>query len=863
MTPKGKQIQIVHTPINYSSAGGQLEEHLAGIDTALGGKASTTHASAHVLGGSDEVDGDEIDIDFTPSNYTPATGTPGTNVDHLAAHLRGIDAALLGVGGGGYETIEYVGGDTTTTTTGSDVALDVPAGVGTGDLMIACLVHENDTGNTWTPPSGWTLRVDEQATGGTPGSPPTLSIWYRFASGEEPASYTWSASVANGLIGALVAYRGVDSSTPFDASDVAATGASGEVDPGSITTVTDGAFVVAVGFADDDTSWSALSSGYNSRATAYDAGNGNGSRLGICDLEVASAGATNPGEYTSGDSEEWGAITLALRPSAAYTGTVRGPASATDNHVPRWDGSSGEVLQDSGVEIDDSDNMSGVADLRSLRYIMGSGPDLSLMPVVGGQSVAVAWWGIQLRGHHRASVSDHSPADVGNEDDWCVVVPTGTTNPTRATLGIVGEDGMTNDLQQWTDYLLNTLSAVDANGNWNEYGQRETRFWDSDSSNYVALRAAATVGANVTWTLPDSDGSSGQLLSTNGTGTLGWASAATLTSTAPVNVTKSAAVVGVGTTAARHDHKHDITTAAAVAASVGQSNAEGTATSLARSDHTHAHSAGTPVNVTKAANAAGSATTFSRSDHKHDVSTATPSTIGTANSEGSSTSLARADHVHSIGTHASRHVLGGADEIDGDEVDIDFTPTNYTPSTGTPGSNVDHLAAHLRGIDTALGSAGGNTAAGETFQFALCDYAGINVEQNDRVYATAFIPLHDMTITSMRCCVTQTASGNVYAAIYNSSLNKVVDESTGASCSTNGFKTLTLASTALTKGTLYYLCFRCDANGSLFLGHTCATTDFGSTLAPAFLDESAAASSFPSSIVIDNRPGYAMWARVD
>lgn len=92
-TPKGKQVAIDHSPVNYS-AGAQLESHLAGIDTALGGKASTTHASEHVLGGGDELDGDEVDIDFTPSNYTPTTGTPGTNVDHLAAHLRGIDATL-------------------------------------------------------------------------------------------------------------------------------------------------------------------------------------------------------------------------------------------------------------------------------------------------------------------------------------------------------------------------------------------------------------------------------------------------------------------------------------------------------------------------------------------------------------------------------------------------------------------------------------------------------------------------------------------------------------------------------------------------------------------------------------------------
>ena len=56
-------------------------------------------------------------------------------------------------------------------------------------------------------------------------------------------------------------------------------------------------------------------------------------------------------------------------------------------------------------------------------------------------------------------------------------------------------------------------------------GQGDLRFADSDSSNYVAFQAPATVAANVTWTLPAADGSNGQFLSTNSTGTLSFTSA--------------------------------------------------------------------------------------------------------------------------------------------------------------------------------------------------------------------------------------------------------------------------------------------------------------------------------------------------
>lgn len=57
-------------------------------------------------------------------------------------------------------------------------------------------------------------------------------------------------------------------------------------------------------------------------------------------------------------------------------------------------------------------------------------------------------------------------------------------------------------------------------------------------------------------------------------------------STAPVDVTKAAAAVGVGSTLARADHKHDISTAAP-SAGLGTADAEGSASSLARSDHVH------------------------------------------------------------------------------------------------------------------------------------------------------------------------------------------------------------------------------------------------------------------------------------
>jgi hypothetical protein len=74
------------------------------------------------------------------------------------------------------------------------------------------------------------------------------------------------------------------------------------------------------------------------------------------------------------------------------------------------------------------------------------------------------------------------------------------------TLGNLYHDG--TDFVLSDDLKLGTQSAL--------------KFADADSSNWVAFKAPATVGANVTWTLPAADGTSGQVLSTNGSGTLSW-----------------------------------------------------------------------------------------------------------------------------------------------------------------------------------------------------------------------------------------------------------------------------------------------------------------------------------------------------
>jgi len=127
---------------------------------------------------------------------------------------------------------------------------------------------------------------------------------------------------------------------------------------------------------------------------------------------------------------------------AGASGDVVGPASATTNAVPTFNGTTGKLIQ----------NNSGVT--------ISSG----------------------------------------------VVTATGFSGPLN---GAVGATTPTTGV--FTDVTLNA--------------QGDVRFADSDSSNYVAFQGASTIASNVTWTLPSTDGTTGQVLSTNGSGTLSWATA--------------------------------------------------------------------------------------------------------------------------------------------------------------------------------------------------------------------------------------------------------------------------------------------------------------------------------------------------
>lgn len=104
--------------------------------------------------------------------------------------------------------------------------------------------------------------------------------------------------------------------------------------------------------------------------------------------------------------------------------------------------------------------------------------------------------------------------------------------------GIPSIEVLDNGLVELAQYNGNVLigtgvsknEALHVNGVISANARNPVRFYDTDSSNFVALRSPSTVTTNVTWSLPAADGLTNQVLITDGTANLTWANATSIRS---------------------------------------------------------------------------------------------------------------------------------------------------------------------------------------------------------------------------------------------------------------------------------------------------------------------------------------------
>ena len=91
-----------------------------------------------------------------------------------------------------------------------------------------------------------------------------------------------------------------------------------------------------------------------------------------------------------------------------------------------------------------------------------------------------------------------------------------------------------------------TLTSPQINTQIDMLARAELRFQDATGGQFIAFEAPATVSSNVTFVLPDSDGSDGHFLKTDGSGTLSFA-AASVSALAADNITVGDAAINLTT----------------------------------------------------------------------------------------------------------------------------------------------------------------------------------------------------------------------------------------------------------------------------------------------------------------------------
>ena len=118
-----------------------------------------------------------------------------------------------------------------------------------------------------------------------------------------------------------------------------------------------------------------------------------------------------------------------------------------------------------------------------------------------------------------------------------------TTNINSTNLVVEDKNIILADVETPTDVTANgggitlkgttdkTFNWVDSTDSWTSSehlflsATKELRLADTDSSHYVGFKAPGTVTSNKVWVLPDADGTANQVLKTDGSGNLSWATA--------------------------------------------------------------------------------------------------------------------------------------------------------------------------------------------------------------------------------------------------------------------------------------------------------------------------------------------------
>lgn len=245
--------------------------------------------------------------------------------------------------------------NTPTYGTRTNSTITAPSGIANGDLLVAVLFVGDGSllpALSITPPSGF-VEVTNSPTSQDKADPYTISahVFYKVASGES-GNYTFTHSSAD-TEGYMYRLTGCNTSTPIDATPVAAQSATGALGTtttyNSITTATNDAFLI---FAEG--SWDGSGSGTVSGSTPTITARRTGTVCWIGDGTLATAGATGSRTRANGNSagtgaanSPWVSIVVAIRPSTGSNKTL-----AADSASFTWSGTAANLERGREIATD-------------------------------------------------------------------------------------------------------------------------------------------------------------------------------------------------------------------------------------------------------------------------------------------------------------------------------------------------------------------------------------------------------------------------------------------------------------------------------------------------------------------------------
>lgn len=268
----------------------------------------------------------------------------------------------------------------------ANLVINVPAGVLDDDHLVLFGVTADGDDGGFDALTGWTEIRDAAVflTGGSAPSPPGMSVWIRRAS-SEPASYTITPTFGNtGIAAKMIAFSGGNLTAILDVTETIATGDSTNADPPTNNSGagTDGFAVIVAAFWDSaGGDFTAVPTGYtdpNGLGDVVGTGGGNGCSLAIAyrTTNVDPAAAEDPAAFSS-NTEQWGAITISLRPQTDGISDVDPNEFDMDNADVDVNGEGFEATQQTAtVYLSDANTLAGSANEVNITSAVNTWSDL-------------------------------------------------------------------------------------------------------------------------------------------------------------------------------------------------------------------------------------------------------------------------------------------------------------------------------------------------------------------------------------------------------------------------------------------------------------------------------------------------------